>query len=98
MTISKQLMILLSIAIIGTCAIFGISMKELDKVYEETNYSNVNSLPSILILNDITVDALRLRLVLWEHISQEDKGSNDKSATGIKTSLANISKLLNFRT
>ncbi|QIR74971.1 methyl-accepting chemotaxis protein [Sulfurospirillum diekertiae] len=94
MTISKQLMILLSIAIIGTCAIFGISMKELDKVYEETNYSNVNSLPSILILNDITVDALRLRLVLWEHISQEDKGSNDKSATGIKTSLANISKLL----
>lgn len=64
MTISKQLMVMLTIAIIGTCTIFGISMKKMDQVYDQTNYSNVNSLPSILALNDITVNALRLRLVL----------------------------------
>lgn len=57
-------MVMLAIAIIGTCTIFGISMKKMDQVYDQTNYSNVNSLPSILALNDITVNALRLRLVL----------------------------------
>ncbi|WP_041957937.1 methyl-accepting chemotaxis protein [Sulfurospirillum arsenophilum] len=92
MTISKQLMVMLSIAIIGTCTIFGISIREMDKIYEETNYSNVNSLPSILVFNDITVNALRLRLVLWEHISQDDKEANNKSAEGIKKAIDEIAK------
>jgi methyl-accepting chemotaxis protein len=92
MTISKQLMVMLAIAIIGTCTIFGISMKKMDTVYEETNYANVNSVPSILNLNDTTVSALRLRLVLWEHISQEDKESNAKSAEGIKKGIEDINK------
>ena len=38
MTISKQLMLLLAIAILGACTIFGISFKKIDQVYEETNY------------------------------------------------------------
>lgn len=92
MTISKQLMVMLAIAIIGTCTIFGISMKKMDTVYEETNFSNVNSVPSILALNDITVSALRLRLVLWEHISQEDKAANTQSAEGIKKGIEDINK------
>ncbi len=94
MTISKQLMVMLTIAIIGTCTIFGISMKKMDQVYDQTNYSNVNSLPSILALNDITVNALRLRLVLWEHISQEDKETNAKTAEGVKKALDEITKAL----
>ena len=94
MTISKQLMVMLAIAIIGTCTIFGISMKKMDQVYDQTNYSNVNSLPSILALNDITVNALRLRLVLWEHISQEDKETNAKTAEGVKKALDEIAKAL----
>lgn len=92
MTISKQLMVMLAIAIIGTCTIFGISMKKMDQVYDQTNYSNVNSLPSILALNDITVNALRLRLVLWEHISQDDKTANAQSADGIRKGIEEINK------
>ena len=64
MTISKQLMVLLAIAIIGACSIFGISYKKMDQVYEETNYVTVNSLPSILSLNHAMLYGLRLRLAL----------------------------------
>ncbi|WP_067173459.1 methyl-accepting chemotaxis protein [Sulfurospirillum sp. UCH001] len=92
MTISKQLMVMLAIAIIGTFTIFGISMNKIDQVYEETNYVTINSLPSVLSLNDVTVFALRLRLVMWEHITQDDKEANGKSREGIIASLGDIEK------
>ncbi len=94
MTISKQLMVMLSIAIIGTCTIFGISMKKMDQVYEETNYVTVNSLPSVLSLNHSMLYALRLRLVLWEHITQEDKEANAKSKEGVLGALNDLTKEL----
>jgi len=92
MTISKQLMVMLAIAIIGTCTIFGISMNKIDQVYEETNYVTVNSLPSVLSLNHTMLYALRLRLVLWEHITQDDKETNAKSKEGIFVALGDIEK------
>ena len=92
MTISKQLMIMLTIAILGACTIFGISFKKMDQVYEETNYVNINALPSIMSLSDMTVYGLRLRLVLWEHITQDDKAANAKSKEGILEALNNLQK------
>ena len=94
MTISKQLMVLLAIAIIGACSIFGISYKKMDQVYEETNYVTVNSLPSILSLNHAMLYGLCLRLVLWEHITQDDKEANAKSKEGILVALNDLEKEL----
>lgn len=94
MTISKQLMVLLAIAIIGTCTIFGVSMKKMDQVYEETNYVTINSLPSVISLNHAMLYALRLRLVMWEHITQEDKETNAKSKEGILGTLNDLTKEL----
>ncbi|AFL68785.1 methyl-accepting chemotaxis protein [Sulfurospirillum barnesii] len=94
MSIAKQLMLMLLIAIIGTCTIFGISMKKMDQVYEETNYVTVNSLPSVLSLNHSMLYGLRLRLVMWEHITQEDKTANAKSKEGILGALNDLEKEL----
>ena len=92
MTISKQLMVMLAIAIIGTCTIFGISMQKMDQVYEETNYVTINSLPSIISLNHSMLYALRMRLVVWEHITQEDKDANAKSKEGIHGAMNDLEK------
>ena len=94
MTIGKQLMVMLAIAIIGACTIFGISMNKMDKVYEETNYVTVNSLPSVMALSDAMLYGLRLRLVMWEHITQDDKEINAKSKEGILSALNDLSKVL----
>jgi len=53
MSLSKQLMTMLSIAILGIIAVFTIGLSKMDNVYEETNRCNIDSLPSILILNDM---------------------------------------------
>ena len=95
MTIGKQLLAMLAIAIVGACTIFGISITKMDTVYEETNYVTVNSLPSVLSLNHAMLYGLRLRLVMWEHITQEDKEANAKSKEGILGALNDLTKELN---
>jgi methyl-accepting chemotaxis protein len=95
MTIGKQLIAMLFIAIIGACTIFGISITKMDRVYEETNYVTVNSLPSVISLNHAMLYGLRLRLVMWEHITQEDKEANAKSKEGILDALNSLAKELN---
>ncbi|MDD3344063.1 MAG: MCP four helix bundle domain-containing protein, partial [Sulfurospirillaceae bacterium] len=84
MSISKQLIAMLSIAILATCTIFGISFIKMEQVYEETNYSNVNTLPSIFVLDEAMQVAYRLRLIIWQHISQTDKVEMDKVEANIQ--------------
>ena len=83
MTIGKQLIAMLAIAIIGAFTIFGISITKMDAVYNETNLANVDSIPGIDILNDTIQNGYRLRLNLWEHISNVDTGEMDKAEKAI---------------
>lgn len=83
MSISKQLYIMIGITILGVCSIFYIGITKLDTVYEETNYANVNSLPSIFILNDAMQNGYRLRLNLWEHITNDDAKEKEKREEAI---------------
>ncbi|AHJ13429.1 methyl-accepting chemotaxis protein [Sulfurospirillum multivorans] len=94
MNISKQLLVMLTVAILATFTIFGISFIKMNTVFEETNYSNVNSLPSVFVLNNAMQEAYRLRLYVWEHISQSDQkewerveGNIEKAKISLKESL-----------
>jgi methyl-accepting chemotaxis protein len=73
MSLSKQLMSMLAIAILGIIAVFMIGLSKMDKVYEETNRCNIDSLPSILILGDMQEDFYSMRVRVWEHIANSDK-------------------------
>ena len=71
---------------------------KINAVFEKTNYANVNSVPSILLLNDTMQNGYRLRLNLWEHISTEDSASMEKSEQAIKKVKAPISGLTSLNT
>lgn len=92
MTISKQLSLILGIAILSTCFIFGVSLLKMNTVYEKTNYVTVNSLPSVLSLNNAMRLSLRFRLLVWEHITQEDPQLNTKTKTEIQLTLKELSE------
>ena len=72
MSLGKQLMAMLSIAILGIIAVFSIGLTKMDTVYEKTNTCNINSLPSILVVGDLMQDMFRIRLAIWEHIAFTD--------------------------
>ena len=84
MSISRQLIVMLTIAIIGICSVFMISYYKMGEVYTKTNYSNVNTVPSVLILNEIMEDYYYLRVYAFEFLSANDQKSMDESAAMIK--------------
>ncbi|ARU49152.1 methyl-accepting chemotaxis protein [Sulfurospirillum diekertiae] len=85
MSISKQLLVMLAVAILATCTIFGISFMKMEQVYAETNYSNVNTLPSVFVLDESMQIAYRLRLAIWQHISQTEIAGKDKVEANMQT-------------
>lgn len=95
MSLSKQLMTMLAIVILGIGAVFTISIQKMDTVYQKTNTCNVNSLPSILVMADIQKDFYRMRLAIWEHLTHtdlENMKAVEKKYTDYKTTYEQHSK------
>ncbi|ASC93964.1 methyl-accepting chemotaxis protein [Sulfurospirillum diekertiae] len=84
MNIAKQLIVMLTIAIIGIGSVFAISFYKMGEVYTNTNYGNENVLPSILIVNGMMEDYYYLRVYAFEFLSATDEKSMDESAAMIK--------------
>ncbi|DAB36323.1 MAG TPA: chemotaxis protein, partial [Sulfurospirillum cavolei] len=72
MSISKQLITMLLIAILGIIAVFSIGMTKMEHVYAKTNTCNVNSLPSILLIGDLQQAMYRMRIVALQHMESDD--------------------------
>ena len=71
--------------------VLGISyLYQMERVYEVTNYSNENIIPSILILNEETSDFERVRVRLYRHVLTKDlsqKPAVEKSIIEAKNAL-----------
>jgi len=84
MSISKQLMAILAIAILGIGAVFIISIQKMEQVYEKTNTCNVNSLPSVLLMGNMLQDFSTMRVTMWEHLATDDRNEQKKLETKFK--------------
>ena len=73
MNLSKQLMSMLAIAILGVMVLFGTGMRNINSIYAELYEANTNFIPSILVFNDAMTDAFNIRLLVWQHIAQSDE-------------------------
>ena len=71
MSIGKQLIAMLSIAILGILAVFSIGLTKMTTVYEKANYASVNTVPSILVIDDALAHAYAIRVSIWKHVAIE---------------------------
>jgi len=77
MNISKQLMTMLGLSLLGFILIFSISLSKMDQVFDKANTCNVNSLPSILVMDDLLQGMYRIRLILWETTTSDSHDANE---------------------
>ena len=77
MTLSKQLLVMLVSAILGASIIFGISLVKMDQIYTTTTTCQKDTLPSVLLLDDMQRGFYRIRLLLWEHIGTDIKNKDE---------------------
>jgi methyl-accepting chemotaxis protein len=92
MTISRQIIALISFAVIGIFTVFGIAINKMNQVYEKTNYCNVDSLPTIVSVSELLNNYQRIRLNVWRHIAADDASYKESSEKRIVDAKQHIEK------
>lgn len=72
MTIAKRLYILMAAVLIGIVTLIGIGISQINKVFETTNYVNVNVVPSLIDLNLIKSGTAQNRILSWQWLAASD--------------------------
>ncbi len=72
MTIVKRLYLLLAVVLIAIMSLIGVSISQIHKVFEITNYTNENTVPSMLDLGVIKSATAQNRLLSWQFLAAND--------------------------
>ena len=73
LTIGRKISLLVGAAAVGLMLILGLTWQQISKVYEATNFANVNTLPSWRDLGTATDAVADLRAILWESTYRTDE-------------------------
>lgn len=73
MTVAKKMLLLVATALLGVIFLAGSAQVEIDSVFDQTNYSNENIIPSMNLLADIKENVYQVRIRVSRHILNSDE-------------------------
>ena len=73
MTVTRKMMLLLGAAVLGVLILAVTGLYQMQRIYEVTNYTNINTVPSILVIDEAAAPAAVLRTQVWQHMSQTEQ-------------------------
>ena len=94
MTVKVKMTALLLIAVVGMVALSVMSQYQAAKVYESASYGTVNSIPSLLVLDEAFSELAMLRARLWQHLSEPDAVGKTKLEQQMNDNLQKIDNAL----
>jgi methyl-accepting chemotaxis protein len=94
MTIAQRLYLLIAAAAVGLIALAGINLYQMGKVYEATNFANVNTVPSLIVLDRASQEFGRLRVRLYRHVLNSDQSKMAEIELKVKEAQTNLEKAL----
>ncbi len=94
MTIAKRLYALILAVIVGLAALAGFNIYEMDRVYTAASYASVNSVPSLLTLNEAFVPFTQMRTAVWQHMASKDAARRSALENDIQQARAAVGKAL----
>jgi methyl-accepting chemotaxis protein len=94
MTIAKRLYALILSVVLGLAALTGFGIYQMDRVYTAASYATVNTVPSLLSLNQAFVPFAQMRTAVWQHMASKDAARRDKLEAGIQEARAAVGKAL----
>lgn len=72
MTVAKRMYLLMGSAVFGLLLVGGVALFQMERVYDAANYGNINSVPSLLVLNRLNQSFSDFRLNIYQHIVETD--------------------------
>ncbi len=94
MTVAKKMTLLVAAAILGLIGLAWLGQNRMDMVYEKTNFTNVNSVPAIIIMNKASESFGRLRVRVYRHVLNTDPTKMAEIESQIKEVQNGVSKAL----
>ena len=101
MSIKQRLNLLIVMLALGLASLIGFYTNEMEKVYASANYSNVNIVPSMLLIDDAVANFGRLRVRVYrlalnqdEALDEEYRQAIAESSNKLKQALHDYEKLL----
>ena len=73
LTVAQKFILLVLSALAGIAILTGVSTVQMKKVYEAANYSYVNILPSVLVLDEAASSIATIRARAWQQVAEHDK-------------------------
>ena len=78
MTVAKKMILLVAAALLGIVVLAGAAQIQINNVFEQTNYSNENVIPSMNLLSDIQSNVYRFRIRLNRLVLNTDPAQFEK--------------------
>jgi methyl-accepting chemotaxis protein len=78
MSIGKKIVSLVLSALAGILLLFGVGEYQVSRVFEAANYANVNTVPSLIVLQDAIIPMALIRIDVWKHMHAPDDAQRDK--------------------
>jgi len=72
LTIARKLILLMSTVLLGLVLLSFVGHWQMNKVFEATNYANINTVPSLLDLSEAKTAAETIRVLVWQDVAQTD--------------------------
>ena len=101
MSIKQRLNLLIVMLALGLASLIGFYTNEMEEVYTSANYSNVNIVPSMLLIDDAVANFGRLRVRIYRLALNEDAALDDgyrqailESSNKLKKALHDYEKLI----
>lgn len=74
MTVAKKMLLLVAAALLGIIILASAAQVQINTVFEQTNYSNENVIPSMNLLADVQSNLYRFRIRLARFVANTDSG------------------------
>ena len=72
MSAFKRLYLLVTLSILSVLLVTGLGWYQMSRLFETTNYANVNTVPSLIDLNAAYVPFSQVRTLIWQSIASTD--------------------------
>ena len=72
MTVGKKIALLPIVAVIAIVMVALLMMRDIGKVYDSASYGTVNTVPSLLVLDEMEANLATARVNIWKHLARKD--------------------------
>lgn len=94
LSIAKRMALLIGAALLGILILAGIAQLQMTSVYEAANYGNVNTVPSLKVLNQVVKSFGQMRVRIYRHVLNTDDSKMGEIEGLIKDALTSTESAL----